>query len=340
MIIVARKKFTLNINGHRKVLLTFLCFFLPFASGFSDVRSCFREADLTGLSTTGLLASNTRHLTKNTQIYKTHFDSSNWHGDLVAHSFNPTGDDSTIKSILWRASEVENENRRMFSINPLSNTMSQGIKLSWDNLNTQQKKQLKDVDTPVLAKKRLEWLRGSHQDEGKLLRARRHFLGDIIDSNISTSNQGKDYGYSILEGNEGENYSHFLKEKSTQKQAVFVGANDGALHAFDATNGEELFAYVPNAVLPKVVTISMPNYGCKSMGCLPHEFLVDGKSSLADAYFNDAWHTVLVGSLGYGGKGLYALDVSSVDDFKKQHVLWEISDNEHLGYINQQASIV
>jgi type IV pilus assembly protein PilY1 len=255
-----------------------------------------------------------------------------------------------VNSVLWRASEVDNPQRKFFSINPEINHTHQGIKLSWGNLNTLQKKQLKANATDEIAKKRLAWLLGSKRNEGEQFRKRAHYLGDIVGSNISVLSDQKDYGHSVLKGDQGKLYPSFLRKKSNQKQAIFVGANDGALHAFNTVNGTELFAYVPNTVLPKIAMISQPNYGCKSLGCLPHEFLVDGQTTVADAYFDDRWHTILVGSLGLGGKGIYALEVSDVEDFNEKDVLWEISTQyapinsesykKHLGFVNQEASIV
>ena len=102
------------------------------------------------------------------------------------------------------------------------------------------------------------------------------------------------------------------------------------LHAINADSGAEFFAFIPNEVIPKLATISDKNYGCKGTACLKHEYLVDGTSNIGDAYFASSsdWHTVLVGSLGKGGKGIFALDVSDPESFDAGDVLWEISDTQ------------
>lgn len=62
-----------------------------------------------------------------------------------------------------------------------------------------------------------------------------------------------------------------------------------------------------------------------------HQFYVDGSPVVADAFFGGAWHTVLIGSLRAGGKGLFALDVTDPANIK---LLWEIGVDQEpdLGY--------
>lgn len=338
----------LCVNSYKSTTLVFLCSLTLWSNSFAYNSNCSLTADFSRITTTGNLATASSK-TDFTKIFQTHLDSNGWQSDLFAYSLAVEDDLIVVKSELWRSSKIDNTERKFFSINSEINQSLQGIKLSWSNLNSNQKNHLKANDTDVLAKKRLAWLLGSIDEEGKLLRKRVHSLGNIIGSNISVLSHQKDYGHSVLEGIQGKDYANFLKQQP-QQQAVFVGANDGALHAFDALTGNELFAYVPNAILPKVATISKSNYGCKSLGCLPHEFLVDGHSSVADAYFDESWHSILVGSLGQGGKGLYALDVSDVEDFNEENILWEVSTHsthidsdiyqQYLGFINQEASIV
>jgi type IV pilus assembly protein PilY1 len=100
------------------------------------------------------------------------------------------------------------------------------------------------------------------------------------------------------------------------------------LHAFNSKTGAERFAYVPNEVYDKLAVLSDPKYGCKGTGCLPHEYLVDGTASVSDAYIAGSWRTVLVGTLGLGGKGIFALDVTEPESFNKDKVMWEISSRQ------------
>ena len=61
---------------------------------------------------------------------------------------------------------------------------------------------------------------------------------------------------------------------------VYIGGNDGMLHAFDATTGDELWAFVPRTVLPKMYRLAETAYATS------HEFFVDGSPTVGDAFFN------------------------------------------------------
>lgn len=90
----------------------------------------------------------------------------------------------------------------------------------------------------------------------------------------------------------------YVKETDT----LYVGANDGMLHAFNASTGAEMFAYVPGIVATsQLATISRGDYA--------HKFLVDGPVVTSSRSLTPG-KNLLVGSLGRGGKGLYALDVT------------------------------
>lgn len=110
---------------------------------------------------------------------------------------------------------------------------------------------------------------------------------------------------------------------------IYVGANDGMLHGFDASTGNEKIAYVPSMVYPNLNQLSHPTYS--------HRYYVDGSPGVGDAYgafgttrcggTSPCWRTVLVGGLAGGGKGVYALDVTDPSQFSETNasklVLWE-----------------
>lgn len=108
---------------------------------------------------------------------------------------------------------------------------------------------------------------------------------------------------------------------------LYVGANDGMLHAFNAANGQELFAYVPNLLsFGNLATLSRQDYA--------HKYFVDGPVTVSDRMLTPG-KNVLVGTLGRGGKGLYALDVTTPSSFAAGSVLWERADTEgqHMGLV-------
>jgi len=110
------------------------------------------------------------------------------------------------------------------------------------------------------------------------------------------------------------------------------------LHAFNATTGQEVLAYVPSALYPHLNQLTNPDYS--------HRYYVDGPPSYADVFYNNAWRTILVGGLNGGGQGYYALDVTNPTQFNEnnatQIVRWEFTDADDadLGLTYSQASIV
>lgn len=104
----------------------------------------------------------------------------------------------------------------------------------------------------------------------------------------------------------------------TSAGTVYIGANDGMLHAFDAANGQELFAYVPNI-------LNFSNLKQLSRGDYDHKFFVDGPIVVSPRTLTPG-QNILVGALGRGGKGLYALDVSAPASFSASNFKWERKD--------------
>ncbi len=100
-----------------------------------------------------------------------------------------------------------------------------------------------------------------------------------------------------------------------RRPILFIGANDGMLHAFNGDTGIEEWAYVPRITMPVMHKLATANWGAT------HRYTVDGSPQIMDAYFAGAWHTVLVAGLNGGGRGYYALDITDPDNTK---VLWEV----------------
>jgi hypothetical protein len=127
----------------------------------------------------------------------------------------------------------------------------------------------------------LNYVRGDRSNEepnGTALRKREYVLGDILHSNITYWDNG----------------TH---------RSLFVGANDGMLHVFDADTGNERWAYVPSMLIPKLSQLAAKPY--------VHTHYVDGSNRVANVTINGSQKTILVSGLGAGGIGLFALDVTS-----------------------------
>ena len=105
------------------------------------------------------------------------------------------------------------------------------------------------------------------------------------------------------------------------RQRLYFGASDGMLHALDATTGQERFAYVPSMLMPKIASLAQAGRAAAPK--------VDGPLAMTEVLEPGGTRTLLVGGLGAGGAGLFALDVAlseATDPLQAaRSVLWEIT---------------
>ena len=113
-----------------------------------------------------------------------------------------------------------------------------------------------------------------------------------------------------------------------RRGVVYAGSNDGMLHAFDGVSGEELWAYIPSMVMDRMYRLADKDYANR------HEYFVNAAPVIGDIYIAPVapatvgtWKTIIVGGLGAGGRGYYALDITNPDS---PSLLWEFS-NDALG---------
>jgi type IV pilus assembly protein PilY1 len=90
---------------------------------------------------------------------------------------------------------------------------------------------------------------------------------------------------------------------------VYVGSNDGMLHAFDEDKGTELFAYIPSFAYSSVADKGLAML-TKKDPFFKHQMFVDSTPVAADVKVGSDWKTYLIGGLGKGGKGYYAIDIT------------------------------
>ncbi|WP_036167441.1 pilus assembly protein [Massilia sp. 9096] len=110
-------------------------------------------------------------------------------------------------------------------------------------------------------------------------------------------------------------YATFRANNADRKPYVFVAANDGMLHAFDAGDGSEAWAYAPRITMKKLYLQAGTTYATN------HQFTADGSPEIGDVKINGVWRSVLVAGLNGGGRGYYAVDVT---DPENPAGLWEI----------------
>lgn len=175
--------------------------------------------------------------------------------------------------------------------------------LQWGSLNDDQKLILNASDNQGSA--RVSYLRGDRTNENGLFRKREDtLLGDIINSGVTyLAGAGPVYSGSNFPG-----HAAYRTTNKTRQPVVYVGANDGMLHAFSGTNGKELFGYIPGSVFANLPALTALNF--------EHKYFVDSTPMVSDIQTSSStWGTVLVGGLGAGGKGYYALDITSQSTF-------------------------
>ena len=162
----------------------------------------------------------------------------------------------------------------------------------------------------------VNYLRGdpANANDG-VYRSRAGVLGDIVNASpVVVGNPGFAYA--------DDGYTAFAAHSRTA--VVYAAANDGMLHAFNRRTGNELWAFVPSAVLPTLYKLADTNYPAHHMP------LVDATPTVGDVYdaSTHAWRSILVGGLGLGGRSYYALDITVP---ASPTLLWEFSDAD-LGY--------
>ncbi|MEN1927570.1 PilC/PilY family type IV pilus protein [Luteimonas sp. MJ250] len=175
---------------------------------------------------------------------------------------------------------------------------------------------------------------------GGMLRDRSTKLGDIVNSTPVVSSPLDDYGYGSLPGLLGSSYATYLADKRNDgRYMVYVGANDGMLHAFDggmgadgimdSNGGREEFAYIPATAIGHMGNLLFPHDPSNDNDQkFDHRYYVDGPVTVSDANFG-GWKTALVGSAGAGGRSVFALEVTDPSEFgtgANNGKLWEISD--------------
>ena len=137
-------------------------------------------------------------------------------------------------------------------------------------------------------------------------------------------------------------YSEFKEKYLDRPATLYVGMNDGMLHALDAQSAvgglpptlKEKFAFVPAKVIPDLDLYASVGFA--------HRYYVDGTPTVIDAFFDSDWHTVLAGGLNNGGQGVYTLDVTTPDTFSASNVMWEFTDSDDvdLGYTHSRPAII
>ncbi|MDR6537618.1 PilC/PilY family type IV pilus protein [Variovorax soli] len=285
----------------------------------------------------------------NNMIYQAQFDSTDWSGDVIAKnvSVDTSNQVSISQTPQWSAAErlknladpVSNRNIVIGNAGATGNPIAFAFK--WNEVSSDIQQALNRPDSSSaadgLGEDRLKFIRGDSSQEGGLFRNREgKRLGDIINSGVA-------YSGPPSSAINSSTYPQFREDNKNRTPAVFVGANDGMMHAFNATTGDELFGYIPSWLGSKLSALTSKDF------VATHQSYVDATPVVADAQVGTNWKTVLVGGTGAGGRGVYALDVTDPTAFSASKVMWEFTpaadidsgdSNYSLGYVVGRPQIL
>jgi len=323
------------------------------AASASDLQTKLKSALLGIQGSIGVASAvtfNTATLETNSAVYLAFFNSANWSGDLL--SFELSSDGSVNLSPSWSAADildsgspVNYDTRRIITHNG-----SDGVSFRWASLTSDQQDDLNAA--PVgggSGEDALNFIRGERSNEGPgQYRVRGSILGDMVNAApVFVGTPSLNWPASgFFPTAVNERYSDFRYDLllTPRTEVVYVGANDGMLHGFKASTGEELLAYIPGFTYS-----DSTNEGLHYLAdpLYSHQYYVDLAPTVSDVYINtgsgDAWHSILIGGGRAGGRGLFALDVTNPANFSEANAaniaLWEFTHAD-LGYTYSKPTVV
>ncbi|MBW1893276.1 MAG: hypothetical protein JRI91_06225 [Deltaproteobacteria bacterium] len=282
---------------------------LELAASLEDILRSVGQREGQGAS----VAVNTQTLEEETAMFQGTYNSgAGWSGNLYSYAIDShTG--AVAASPTWAAKDLLdikidnggwNTDRTIITYDS-ANTST--IPFRWGNLSPVMQSMLSG--NLITSQNLVNYLRGdasNDEDHGGPFRVRAS-LGDIVHS------------APVHHGN-----------------YIYVGANDGMLHAFNATTGEEAFAYIPGIVFENLHYLAAPSY--------EHKFYVDNTIYIETV----GAVTYLVGALGRGGRGIYCIDISDPGAISEMALptTWEYSastqspNDDDLGYTFSQVFLV
>lgn len=314
------------------------------------LSSALRES-LGGASSASSIAANSTRLDTDTFIYQARFKALDWSGQVLAYPLTQSG---ALGTLAWDSGASDkipaHGLRRIFTFNRWAST--KGVELTWANLAGAHKAGLDNANSANTSSPILDYLRGDRSQElvdanndgiyeSGVYRPRpTSIFGDVVNSDpVFVGNQN--YAYGTISAITGyDTYQTQVLKKvdsnnSVRNPLVLVNANDGMMHAIDGKNGNEVLTYVPSWLL-------CPYQGASGASCFTnasfataannssplrlltapsyqHRYMLDGNLAVGDAYIDTgsgvaSWKTVVVGAAAAGGKGVFALDLTSTYD--------------------------
>ena len=266
-------------------------------------------------------------ISKGDYIYQSTFEYSKysqWSGHLKKYKLNSNG---SIGALQWDAATLLNQkkysDRKIWTVGINDSSLNNFTTTNRDELEASlfpTTKNLNDVTTDKL----INFVRGLDsydEDRDNSTTDERHKLQDIYNSDLIVVG-APDLSYQSTNSNtesyyRGQNnYQNFISGSScggtcaNRKEIIYAGSNAGLLHAFNASTGQEEWAFLPPSMLGKLENIISTRANSSNS-----IFGVDGSPIVKDIYDSTLkkWKTVLVAGLGAGGNSYFALDITNPD---------------------------
>ncbi|MFZ6687741.1 pilus assembly protein [Undibacterium sp. SXout11W] len=279
----------------------------------TSIQNAMNDIVLRAGSQSAIAVANVNMTSTNNFAYVATYNAGGWFGDVQQYTLNQT--DGTVSG----GSNWSARNQLQALTKPATTryivtskgTASSGMAFSSTNTI--------GID-PRLTTDMVAYLRGDQTNEASgQYRQRQYLFGDAVNASPLVISIPVTTGTT-----------------ASVVTTVYQAANDGMLHAIDSANGNELWSYIPRSVLPKIADLASPSYS--------HEFLVDGTPVAAAV----GTKTILVGGVGIGGTGFYALDISNPKAVSEldaaSKVMWEFptaaSDIKNMGTSSSKPSVI
>ncbi len=320
------------------------------------------SAALTSLSATFAAAAASATSSPNVtetdnQVFSTTYETNTWSGNLFAQTIDPVtgavnpshqwdGDQKLLSKVT-----ASSDSRNLLTLDD-TGVGSKVKPFAWASLTATEQAFFDKKCTPLSTmtqcalltpaqqvtandgSQMVGYLRGWQANEGTVFRDRvvvdpitgatsNTVLGDTITAQpVFVRNPTFSYVDAVT-----PSYATFASANANRASRVYVGANDGYLHAFDGNTGNESWAYAPRFVLPAMYALADTGYPSQ------HRYFVDGSPEVFDVYDSaaTAWKTILISGLNGGGRGYFALDITDPVNPKG---LWEFCNDSTLCAIN------
>lgn len=270
-----------------------------FRQGLTDALAAIES--LNGSSSN--VSANSFSLNSSTRVYLSSYVSGKWIGELMAYPITSAGVGTTPS---WSASNL------------IPAAASRNIKTWTGSAGTTFPT---TAQTTALTSDVADYIRGITINEARFKTA--PITQPVFRNRVNES------GATNLLGDIVHSSPAFVADTNT----IYVGANDGMLHAFNGATGVEQFAYVPAGInFADLKSLSNPG-----SPAYDHRYFVDGPI-VVSSRVQTPGKNYLVGALGRGGKGLFGLDVTTPGAFVDTNVLWETTGGVDAADMGQVVS--